>query len=152
MSPALGLQEQLHLSLICLKACTPARELPGSKRKAPRAIEDTIWPAHRALCGVRHKLGRECLRTEVKDVEIRVIHQVEFITHSLLWRRAAEAKNCVSQCQNTCTPVTWAPKGLSQSRAVPGLPRPSDPSCPSVSPVVPKVITLPAPHRAGRPA
>lgn len=77
----------------------------------------------------RHKLGRECSRTEVEDVEIRVIHQVEFITHSLLWRRAAEAKESVSQCQNTCPSVTvpWAPPGphrAAQSRVQRHTPSP----------------------------
>lgn len=68
---------------------------------APAATESTFRcftarPAHRALCGKRYKLGRKCSRTEVEDVEIGVIHQVKFITHSLLWRWAAETKHSVS--------------------------------------------------------
>lgn len=61
----------------------------------------TAGPAHRAPCGERGKRGGECSRTEVEDVEIRVIHQVKFITHSLLWRWAAEAKQSMSVSTKT---------------------------------------------------
>ena len=99
--PSSGLRAQLLLWLVCLRPRTPARDgcpAPRGRHLEPRRTwyGASAGPAHRAPCGKRCKLGTECSRTEVEDVEIRVIHQVEFITHSLFWRRATEAKQNVS--------------------------------------------------------
>lgn len=105
-----------------------------------------------ALVG-RCRLGQECSRTEVEDVEVRVIHQIEFITHALLWRWAAETKvgHSVLKCFYTAV-GPWAPQGLSSSRPLPGLPAPCRvppiPPVPLLPPRAPKATPLPAPCRA----